>query len=116
MLERLRVLAGIVVDELELRRANRALAQRREQLERAETEIAASEARYRQLAEHSSDLTVRLDLSDARQIITYASPGCRRLGWAAPRTSSAGLAPNSSIPTISIGRRRAARPWRRARR
>jgi PAS domain S-box-containing protein len=82
MLERLRVLAGIVVDELELRRANRALAQRREQLERAETAIADSEARYRQLAEHSSDLTVRLDLSDARQIITYASPGCRRLGWA----------------------------------
>jgi PAS domain S-box-containing protein len=44
----------------------------------AEAAMAESEARFRQLAEQATDITVRVDLSDT---ITYVSPAVRRYGY-----------------------------------
>ena len=63
MLERLRTLAGIVIDELELRRSR------------------LDQTRDRQLAEHASDITMRGRLDDPERRITYISPAVRSLGW-----------------------------------
>jgi len=40
--------------------------------------LRASELRYRLLADHSTDMIIRVDLSDT---ILYISPSCRTLGW-----------------------------------
>ncbi len=58
-------------------RANAALRAARESAERAEHEALASEARYRVLADHSTDIVVRFGRGG---IISYASPACRMLG------------------------------------
>jgi PAS domain S-box-containing protein len=47
----------------------------------AEAAIAGAEARYRELAEHSSDVILRIDLTDSRQRISFASPSVRHLGF-----------------------------------
>ena len=44
----------------------------------ADEAVRASEGRYRLLAEHSSDIIVRVDLQDT---ILYISPSCRSLGY-----------------------------------
>jgi len=47
-------------------------------LKLADEAMRASEARYRLLADHSSDIIVRVDLHDT---ILYVSPSCRTLGY-----------------------------------
>jgi PAS domain S-box-containing protein len=47
-------------------------------LKLADEAVRASEARYRLLADHSSDIIVRVDLQDR---ILYVSPSCRTLGY-----------------------------------
>lgn len=47
---------------------------------RAEHQLAESEARYRLIAENTSDMIIMSDLSG---VTTYATPSVRRLGWAA---------------------------------
>ncbi|MBV9511043.1 MAG: MASE1 domain-containing protein, partial [Caulobacteraceae bacterium] len=48
------------------------------QLKLADQALRASEARYRLLADHSSDIIVRVDLQDT---LLYVSPSCRSMGY-----------------------------------
>jgi PAS domain S-box-containing protein len=47
-------------------------------LQLADDALRSSEARYRLLADHASDVILRVDMND---VIQYASPACRRLGY-----------------------------------
>ena len=53
-------------------------AEQYRRVKRAQDEVAASEARYRLLADHATDVILQVDRAG---VVQYMSPACRRLGY-----------------------------------